>query len=131
MNESTEIEAEVKPTEDPKKVELAIRNLFELSSLEFTPSNRGSYIQAKTTGKEGLEKLYNLIRKERILTAARHVLRKGIIGESIIFYLNKQAAYVARISFCDPMGESPLGPIRVEIKSDDPEALIDWLTPRM
>jgi predicted RNA binding protein with dsRBD fold (UPF0201 family) len=49
---------------------------------------------------------------------------------SIIFYLNKQAAYMNHISFSSQTGESPLGVIRVEIKSDNAKELINWLTPR-
>lgn len=125
------IEAEVNPTEDHEKVKAAIENLFAPSSIELIPKQKGSLIVAKTVGKEGLTRFYALLRQERILTAARRVLTKGISGKSIMFCLNKQAAYVKRVSFCEPIGESPLGPIRVEIESDDPKALIDWLAPRM
>jgi predicted RNA binding protein with dsRBD fold (UPF0201 family) len=75
-------------------------------------------------------RFYDLLRRERILDAARKVLFRGIQGKKIVFYLNKQVAYVGHISFSQPYGESPLGPIRVEIQCDDPQSLIDWLTPK-
>jgi predicted RNA binding protein with dsRBD fold (UPF0201 family) len=125
------IEVDIKPTEDPEKVKIAVKNLFEPSSIELVPQQKGSLIKVKTVGKEGLTKFYMLLRRERILTAARKVLIKGISDRSITFCLNKQAAYMMRISFCEPIGESPLGPIRVEIEGDDPKALIDWLAPRI
>ena len=125
------IEVEIKPTEDPEKVKIAVKNLFELSSMELISHQKGSLIKVKTVGKEGLTKFYMLLRQERILTAARRVLIKGVSDRNIIFYLNKQAAYMMRISFCESIGESPLGPIRVEIECDNPKALIDWLVLRM
>jgi hypothetical protein len=79
---------------------------------------------------EGLTKLYNLLRRERIRDAARGVLFKGFNGTSITFYLNKQVAYAGHISFCEPVAESPLGPIKVEIKCEKPRELIDWLAPK-
>jgi hypothetical protein len=85
---------------------------------------------AKIDGKAGLSKFYNLLGQERILNAARAILLKGIDGNKITFYLNKQVAYVEHISFCEPLGESPLGPIRVEITCDDTRELVDWLSPR-
>ena len=124
------IEAEVNPTEDPEKVKAAIENHFTPSSAELLAKDRGGLLIAKANGKEGLVKFLILLKQERILTAARRVLSKGTSGGDITFCLNKQAAYMRRISFCEPLGESPLGPIKVEIKTDDPKALIDWLTPR-
>ena len=132
MSEPTvKIEAEVNPTEDPEKVKASIENIFTPSSIELIPQHRGDLLRAKATGREGLTKFYLLLRQERILSAARRILSKGTSGSSIVFCLNKQAAQVKRISFCEPEGESPLGPIRVEIESDEPKALIDWLAPRI
>ncbi|MCK5563505.1 hypothetical protein KAI30_04965, partial [Candidatus Bathyarchaeota archaeon] len=85
---------------------------------------------AKTEGMEGLAKLYNLLRRERIRDAARRVLFKGLRGSSITFYLNKQVAYAGHISFCQPVAESPLGPIKVQITCDKPKELIEWLAPK-
>ncbi|MFH0896582.1 MAG: RNA-binding domain-containing protein [Candidatus Bathyarchaeota archaeon] len=125
------IEAEVNPTEDPKKVKTAIENLFTPFSTELLAEDRGSLFILKVKGKEGVIKFYTLLRQERILNAARRVLTKGVSSEGITFCLNKQAAYMKRVSFCDPIGESPLGPIRVKIETNDPRTVIDWLAPRI
>jgi hypothetical protein len=79
---------------------------------------------------EGLTKFYNLLRRERIRDAARGVLFKGLGENTIVFYLNKQAAYAGHVSFCQPVAESPLGPIKVRIKCDKPKELVDWLAPK-
>lgn len=131
MNEITgTITVEIKPTEDSKKVEEAISNFFNYTSLNTVPKLEKNYLIAKIEGREGLIKFYERLRQERILNVARKVLIKGLIGNSITFYLNKQVAYVNHISFCEPKNESPLGPIRVEIRCDDANQLINWLTMR-
>jgi predicted RNA binding protein with dsRBD fold (UPF0201 family) len=124
------IEVGVNPTEDETKVRRAVENAF--SNVQFTlqPMERGGQLTAKTNGTDGLTKLYNLLRRERIRDAARAVLFKGLSARSIIFYLNKQVAYAGHVSFSQPAGESPLGPIRVEIRCDRPVEVIDWLAPR-
>ncbi len=127
---TVQIEAEVNPTEDEAKVKSAMENIFGTLQFEVKPLKRGSLLTAKTRGTDGLTKLYNLLRRDRIRDATRSVLYKGLSEQSIIFYLNKQVAYAGHVSFSQPSGESPLGPIRVEIQCDDPRKLIDWLAPR-
>ena len=127
---AVQIEAEVNPTEDEAKVKSAMENIFSSLQFEVKPLKRGSLLTAKTRGTDGLTKLYNLLRRDRIRDATRSVLYKGLNGRSIVFYLNKQVAYAGHVSFSQPFGESPLGPIRVEIQCEDPRKIIDWLAPR-
>jgi len=124
------IEAEVNPTEDETKVKRAVENMFSNLEFEVKPLKRGSLLTAKAKGLEGLTKLYNLLRRERIRDAARSVLFRGVGGRSIIFYLNKQVAFAGHVSFSQPVGESPLGPLKVEIECANPQEIIDWLAPR-
>jgi hypothetical protein len=124
------IEADVNPTEDVEKVKQAVENMFSIIEIEIKQSTRGSRLIAEAEGMEGLTKLYNLLRRERIRDAARGVLFKGLSKNAITFYLNKQAAYAGHVSFCQPVAESPLGPIKVQIKCDKPQELIDWLAPK-
>jgi len=131
MDEITvRVEAEVNLTEDLEKVKQAIENMFSIVELEVKPSGRGSLLVARANGVEGLTKLYNLLRRERIRDAARRVLFQGLSGNSITFYLNKQVAYAGHVSFCQPVAESPLGPIKVQITCDSPKELIEWLAPK-
>jgi hypothetical protein len=131
MNEiKIRIKVEVNLTEDLEKVKQAVENVFSMAEFEVKPSEKGSTLIAKTKGMEGLSKLYNLLRRERIRDAARGVLFKGLRDKSITFYLNKQVAYAGHISFCQPVAESPLGPIKVQITCDKPRELIEWLAPK-
>jgi len=127
---SVYIEAEVNPTEDFEKVREAVENIFGNVELEAKPKKRGSILAGKTKGLDGLTKLQNLLRRERIRDAARGALFEGLGEKSITFYLNKQVAYVSHVSFSKPEAESPLGTIKVQIQCDDPRELIDWLAPK-
>lgn len=124
------VEVEVNPTEDADKVKIAVQRVLGDINLELIEEGESRRLFGKAEGLDALTKFYNLLRRELILDAARTVLLRGVQGKSIIFYLNKQVAYVGHISFSQPYGESPLGPIRVEIRCDNPRGLIDWLTPR-
>ena len=127
-NVSVIIEVIVNPTEDEEKVKKAVQNIFQYSVLESVPRHRGNLLIMKTEGKEGLTNLRALVKQKRILNAAQKIMFKGLKDNNITFYLNRQAAYVKHISFCNPEGESPLGPIKVEISCDNPKELIRWIT---
>jgi len=131
MNEiMTIIETEINPTEETEKVRLAVENIFGAAEFDVRAGENGDMLVGKITGAQGLAKFCNLLRRERIRDAARTVLLRGVEGESITFYLNKQVAYVEHISFSEPTGESALGPIKVTITCDKPRELIDWLALR-
>lgn len=123
-------EAKVNPTEDEEKVKKAIQNVILSPSFEVVPMDREKLVFATSNERDGLAKLYNLFRQERILDAARKALFEGLSGNTITFYLNKQVAYVGHVSFCKPAAESPLGPIRIEIACENSRELINWLAPK-
>jgi len=125
-----QIEAEVNPTEDEVRVRRAVENVFSNVQFVLEPLKRGSLLMATTSGMDALTKFYNLLRRERIRDAARGVMYKGLTGHSIVFYLNKQVAYAGHISFSQATGESPLGPIKVQIQCDNPRGIVHWLAPR-
>ena len=124
------VEVEVNPTEDLDKVKGAVEKI--LGSLEFRTGSRdwGTLLIARVKGINGLTKLRDLLRRERIRAAARRVFFGGLNEKSIVFYLNKQVAYVGHISFSKPTAESPLGPIKIQIQCDNPRELIEWLAPK-
>jgi len=124
------VEAEVNPTENPEKVKRAITNIILNPVFETISSGDRAIIIASCEGKDSLSPFYYLLRKEMVLDTAHTLLLKGINGNRITFYLNKQVTFVNKISFCKPYAESPLGPLKVEIFCDDPEELINWLSPR-
>ncbi len=122
-------EVEVRPTEDEEKVEQALRNILMEVSIEKVQKGDKTYIVAKSDKPESLLTIHAKLRESAILEAARSYLKKFSSDSKVIMYLNKQAAFVGRISFCIPERESSLGPIKVEVECNDPESLIDWLAP--
>jgi len=128
-----EIEAEafIHPTEDPERVEKAIKTVFPTSSMTLeSQTEEVRILRAREHGKQALIPLQSLLRQDRIRDAARSVLMSGISNNMITFDLNKQVAFVRHISFSMPNAETPLGPITVRIRCKDPIGLIEWLAPR-
>lgn len=119
-----EVTAEVRKTEDAEKVKRAILNIFpglELELKEDALRGVGSDVRL-------LSRFRELLRRQAILDAARSAMRAGASGDSVSFQLNKQAAFVGKVSFTN--GESPMGPITVRIQAEDLERMIDYLAPR-
>jgi predicted RNA binding protein with dsRBD fold (UPF0201 family) len=123
------VRAEVNPTEDEAKVRAAVSNLT--GSSVFSRANEGRRALLIQDGDRGLlMNLRTLLRRERILDAARKMLRRGVEGGTVTFCMNKQVAFAGHASFCRPTGESPMGPITFFISDDDPYSLIEWLATR-
>jgi len=125
--EEIKIQVEVKPTEDLTKVKQAIENIFVGLNFKETQRNERNLLIAFGEGSSILAKFAHILKREKIRDAARKILYQGTTGNTITFFLNKQIAYAGHISFCEPAGESPLGPIRVQILTENPRRLIERL----
>jgi predicted RNA binding protein with dsRBD fold (UPF0201 family) len=121
------VETQINPTENEESVKAAINNFLDNATITIKPSIKGNSLTAVAKGQDSLLKLRILLHNDRIRDASRRLLFKSIRGNMISFYLNKQVTFVGHISFSEESSESPLGPIRVNIETDDPEQLIDWL----
>lgn len=87
---------EVRLTEDKKKVLKALENVFTPVNIREEPSDVGVVLISTCDGHKCLEKLRGAIWRQGIQDAARSVISKGVVGEdTVIFSINKQAAYVA------------------------------------
>ena len=118
------VEAEVRPTEAREKVEAAVKKIFPTLELK----QAGDSIVGESADVGSLSKLYQLLRQQMILDSARSAMRAGKREGTTQFMLNKQVAFVGRVSFTN--GESPLGPIVVTLEAPDIDRLIDHLAPR-
>jgi len=121
------VEAEVNPTEEGDKVQTAVNNVLGNASITLRASQSGSTLTAEAKGQDSLVKLRNILRNDHIRDAARRILFRSIRGNEIIFFLNKQVAFAGHISFSEETAESPLGPIRFILETDDPPQLVEWL----
>jgi predicted RNA binding protein with dsRBD fold (UPF0201 family) len=111
----------VYPTEDPEKVKQALLSIFPGADLQETEVG----MVAVT---EDLGHFMELVRRQRILDATRAVLIHAIHGSSTQLHLNKQVAFVGKITLVE--GKPPLGDIDVTFEDNDIQALIDRMTPR-
>lgn len=111
----------VNPTEIPERVVLAVTNVFP----DCNPVISDGILTGETGNMDAFSKR---IRELRILDATRAVMYNGRHADGTSFKISKQVAYVGKISFCE--GEPVLGAIRVDVHSDDIEALIDKVAPR-
>ena len=127
MNVTLTAEASVEPTEDEKKVERALLKLFPSGQAERRREDGVTVaLVVHGSGFEFLSTLRNLIRQQRIRTTTRAIFLRNAQEHLLRIYLNKQAAYMGRVSFCAPVGESPHGPISILLESDN-ITLIDYL----
>ncbi|MEB3759577.1 MAG: hypothetical protein GSR81_01860 [Desulfurococcales archaeon] len=123
------VEADIRPTEDQDKVKQAILNFFDPDTIVVEGSDAHKRMVATAYSLKSLEKFRYLLRTERILDAARKVMRKGTRDNKIVFYIHKQAMFNGRISLVSGDHESPLGAIMITIEHPDPRKVIDWLAP--
>lgn len=124
MNISAEISSDVHPTEDLAKVERAVLNIFPKAELR----HEDGRLTAKINSLEGFDRLKMLIRSRRIRASARSLLMKGFRDNMVVFYINKQAAYVGKLSFYEEGETVALGPIKVVVRAEDPKKFVEWLT---
>jgi len=121
------IEAEIYPTESEEKVKTAVSNILGNASITIKPDVKLSTLTAKAEGQESLVKLRNILHSDRVRDASRKAFFRSTRGNTIRFCLNKQVAFAGHISFCEETAESPLGPLKVTIETDNPQQLVEWL----
>ncbi|HIQ30025.1 MAG TPA: hypothetical protein EYH45_05615 [Candidatus Caldiarchaeum subterraneum] len=125
---TVQIEVDIYPTEDEERVSEAVKNIFPHIILSYERLGNYGRIKGIGEGRDILETLRMLIRSRRIRSAARAFLKKHRIEKRLEFLLNKHAASVGKVSFCESESETPLGAIKVIIEDDEMDNLIRWLT---
>lgn len=76
-----------------------------------------------------LSTLYNQVRDRSIITVLRRLLLSNLEKSSTWFYINKQVSTLGIIVLVDDEIESPLGPIRINLRSNNIDRVIEWLCP--
>ena len=120
------LEASVNPSESPEKVICAIMNICGDCSPEF---RYGSLVVCSCFAVKCLRIVYDQIRSRSAMGVLRRMLTDNRISNTTWFLLNKQAAAAGIVVLIEDEIESPLGPIRIKIISDELDNLIDWLAP--
>ena len=119
-----QVSCEIHPSEDPDKVKIAVSNIFPEIDLEVSDSD----VSGKTNDIDILSQVTKSIHEKNTKNTYQRILRKNNDGESTWFYLNKQAAFVNIVALCSEANESSLGPIKIILRSNDVEQLIDSIT---
>jgi len=119
-----EVFCTINPSEDLRKIETAILNIFP----DIEINKNKMQITGVSKKIESLSRIFEIIHNRRITDAYRRTLNQNLSGNSTWFYLNRQAAYVDVIALCNEEDESPLGPIKIILDSQQIEQVIDWLT---
>ncbi len=68
-------------------------------------------------------------REQRILEAVRKQLLKSLQNNSVVFGMQRQAAFMNRFHLCGLGDYSAMGPIRIEIQANNIEDVIDYVSP--
>ncbi len=113
----------VNPSEDPKKTQKAISNIFPYSTIK----TENFSLSSQSNDLKSLEKIYETIHTKQSQKIYRRNLEKNLENDTTWFYLNKQAAFVEKIAICEEADESPLGPIKVILTSSYIDRIIDWI----
>ncbi|MEM2760160.1 MAG: RNA-binding domain-containing protein [Nitrososphaerales archaeon] len=116
-------ECHVYPSEDVEKVIRAVKNVLTNCTPEFTDNK----VVTESRNIESLSKIYEQARSRAVLGVLSRVLEDNRIANSTWFYLNKQAAYAGIVSICEEESESPLGPIKITITTNQLQSIINWL----
>lgn len=114
------VETPVMDTEDPAKVERAVRNLFPDAECAVEDDR----LVAQATD---LSRLRDLIEDQQIQPTARGKMLHGADSGAIRVRLSKQSAYAGAVNFS--VGDVALGDLEVEIATDDVDLLVDRVAP--
>lgn len=118
--------ASVSPSEDPRKVLAAMRNV--LGECQYLVDEAPDSITLSSDSIRCLQKVHDQLRDRRVRDAARRLLLRDQEGDKLRLLLNRQAAAAGVIVVCSSGLESPLGPLFLDVQASEPQGLIDWLT---
>jgi len=85
-------------------------------------------IRLSSSSSRCLQRLHDQLRDRHVRDAARRLMLASLEGRVLPLKLNRQAAAAGVLALCTNAVESPLGPINLEVETDTPEKLVDWLT---
>ena len=122
---SVAAECEVRPSEDPSAVAAALSEILPGAPVEVGDGRA----EAAADGLGCLSRIAETIRSRSSGAAYLRCMLRNMGSDETWFYLNKQAAAAGRIALCAEADESPMGPVRVTLRSQRVEDVVDWLVP--
>ncbi len=122
------VEAQLNRSEDPQKVEQAIKNIIGIKEISFNKDKKEILI-AEIDNQKGLNNIYEKIRSRQSAGVTRRLLFQNSTKSKTWIYFHKQAAYVNALNVCEDETNVSLGHLKLIIQSPEPEKIIDWLAP--
>jgi predicted RNA binding protein with dsRBD fold (UPF0201 family) len=123
----------VNPTEDPQKVEQALKNIIGPQKVTLEKHNEISEFVFNESKQDCLGFVRQSIHEERIIDAARKRLLKNWNGTSTQIHFDKQTAYIGKLRVIDDStAPPPLGTIEIVIIFEEEtqfEEFLHWFTP--
>jgi uncharacterized protein len=116
------VQAYINPSEEIEKVSSAIKNVFPESALVL----KDNKLYTSTEKMEVFKKLKGQIRSKSTLSVLKKILFSNQNMDTTWFLLNKQAAFSKVVALIEDEDESPLGPIKITIRNQDIEEIINW-----
>ena len=123
-----QISSSINASEDPSKVLDVIYLITDEVGIEYKKYGNNLLI-GKSNNYKVLNCIYEQVRNRFVTSVLRRLLLSHLQENVTWFYINKQAATKGIIVLVDNEEESPLGPIKISIKSENILNLIDWLCP--
>lgn len=126
------IRSPIFPTEATDLVTNAILHFVPNTKLESIVEAKCTWIQSEETNEMILTPLREMIHENRVIDAARKMLRKSWTGTIAIIKLDKQAASRQKLRLVDQAESPPLGTIDITISFEDEEqydSFLSWFTP--
>lgn len=99
-----------------------------LGACEFAVEASSTSIRIRSEDGRCLQKLHDQLRDRHVRDAARRLMLASLEGNFLPLKFNRQAAAAGVIALCTNAIESPLGPIHLDVETDSPNVLIEWLT---
>ena len=115
---------DIQSSEDSKKIYTALSNILPDSKIEI--DNNTAKISSNNL--ESLGRIFETIHSRKSQRAYMRHMKRNLNDDSTWFYLNKQAAFANSVALCDEADESPLGPIKIILRSSQIERVMEWLT---
>lgn len=126
------ITCSVNPTEDSKKVRIALENLLGKSDF-IVDDNDKSEISVTYIDRGAINLVRQTIHETRIIDAARKRLRSNWNGTSTNIHFDKQAAFTKKLRIIDDNQElPPLGSIEMILSFESEQEFdefVNWFTP--
>jgi predicted RNA binding protein with dsRBD fold (UPF0201 family) len=123
-----EATAELNPSEDPEKVEAALRSIVD-PDVQVYVSRKPDRVTIHFSGEKALKKLKEQAAARKVRSVLRRLVVSSPTPNVATLLLNRQALTRGLTVFVEDEAESPLGPVILNLRCKDKLALADFLAP--